>query len=108
MDEPTPDTEPPPTPAPATSAVGRSVLLALAIGISVAVAAIGVAYAIIAIPFYVLAQSEPDHGLNRPFIRHGLFGVALPVALLLGAAAGALVGVWYARGGRLPTDRTPE
>jgi len=106
MDEPLPEAEP--APEAAAGGIARSVLLALAIGFSVAVATIGVAYAIIAIPFYVLAQSEPDHGLDRPFIRHGLFRVALPVALLLGAGVGALVGVWYARGGRLPTDRTPE
>jgi hypothetical protein len=106
MDEPLPEAEP--APEVAAGGIARSVLLALAIGFSVAVATIGVAYAIIAIPFYVLAQSEPDHGLDRPFIRHGLFQVALPVALLLGAGVGALVGVWYARGGRLPTDRTPE
>jgi len=39
--------------------------------------------------------------------RTGLFMVALPFGLVAGIAAGVVVGVWYASGGRLPTDRTP-
>ena len=72
-----------------------------------AVATIGVVYAIIAIPFYVLAQSDRN-GLDRPFFRNGLIHWGIPIGVVLGVACGALVGVWYARGGRLPTDRTPE
>jgi hypothetical protein len=101
--------EPPASEAePRTTPLHRSVGLAVAVGTSVALATVAIAYSIIAIPLYVLAQSEPAHGLDRPFIRHGLFQVALPVGVLLGVGCGALVGLWYARGGRLPTDRTPE
>ena len=84
----------------------RSILLGLAIGIPVAVATMGVIYAIIAIPMYMLAQADP-HGLDRPVFRHALTGIALPLGAVIGLIIGSVVGVWYRRGGRLPTDRTP-
>jgi hypothetical protein len=84
----------------------RSLALGFAIGMPVAIAAIGVTYAIIAIPMYTLAQADP-HGLDRPFFRHALVRIALPVGAVIGLAIGSVVGVWYRRGGRLPTDRTP-
>ncbi|MEY2430610.1 MAG: hypothetical protein QOC92_335 [Acidimicrobiaceae bacterium] len=84
----------------------RSVALAFGIGVPVALAAIGLTYAIIAIPMYTLAQADP-HGLDRPFFRHALVRIALPIGALIGLAIGSVVGVWYRRGGRLPTDRTP-
>ena len=84
----------------------RSILLGLAIGAPVAIATMGVVYALIAIPMYMLAQADP-HGLDRPFFRHALTGIALPVGAAIGVIIGSVVGVWYRRGGRLPTDRTP-
>ncbi|MGH9187137.1 MAG: hypothetical protein ACRD0U_15175 [Acidimicrobiales bacterium] len=59
----------------------------------------------IAIPLDLLAQTDPD-GLDRPLIRSGMLTVALPAGLIVGIGAGVIVGLWYARGGRLPTDRT--
>jgi hypothetical protein len=94
-------------PDPQRPPVPRSIGLGLAVGLAVAIAAVGVAYSFIAIPTYLLAQSDPN-GLNRPFIRNALLYWGLPIGGLLGLACGALVGVWYGRGGRLPTDRTPE
>jgi hypothetical protein len=84
----------------------RSVALGFAIGIPVALAAAAVAYAIVAIPMYTLAQADP-HGLDRPFFRHALVRIALPVGAVIGLVVGSVVGVWYRRGGHLPTDRTP-
>lgn len=86
--------------------VRRSVLVGLAVGIPVALAAAAVTYAIVAIPMYTLAQADP-HGLDRPFFRHALVRIALPVGAVIGLVVGSVVGVWYRRGGRLPTDRTP-
>src|SRR5258705_11802304 len=86
--------------------VHRSVALGFAIGLPVALATIGVTYALIAIPMYALAQADP-HGLDRPFFRHALVRIALPAGLVVGVVLGALVGVWYGRGGHLPTDRNP-
>jgi hypothetical protein len=80
------------------------VLVAVAVGVAVALAAIAIGFSIIAIPLYALASTDPAHGVDRPFIRNGLLYVALPVGAALGIAAGSLVGVWYARGGRLPNE----
>lgn len=85
----------------------RSVLLGLGIGFGVAVAGIAIAFSIVAIPLFIVASTEPGSGLNRDLVRTGLFKVALPFGLVAGTAAGVLVGLWYARGGRLPRDRTP-
>jgi hypothetical protein len=90
------------TPAP----LRRSVLVGLAIGLGVGLATIGVAYAIVAIPAYALAQSDPN-GLDRPIIRDALFRIGLPAGVVVGLLIGVLVGVWYRRGGHLPTDRSP-
>ncbi|MGI8662942.1 MAG: hypothetical protein ACR2LQ_06990 [Acidimicrobiales bacterium] len=87
--------------------VVRSLALAAAVGAAIGLSVIGVVYAIIAIPLYALAQSDP-HGLDRPFFRHALVRIALPAGLVVGVLLGALVGVWYARGGHLPTDRNPN
>lgn len=85
----------------------RSVLLGLGIGMGVGVAGIAIAFSIVAIPIFIVASTEPGSGLNRDLVRTGLFKVALPFGGVAGVAAGILVGVWYARGGRLPRDRTP-
>ena len=84
----------------------RSVLLGLGIGTGVGVAGIAVAFSIIAIPLFIVASTEPGSGLDRSLVRRGLFQVALPFGLVAGIGAGVLVGIWYARGGHLPTDRT--
>jgi len=84
----------------------RSVLIALAIGVPVAIGAAAVTYGIIAIPMYTLAQADP-HGLDRPWFRHAMVRIALPIGAAIGLVVGSVVGVWYRRGGRLPTDRTP-
>ena len=85
----------------------RSVLLGLGIGFGVAVAAMALAFSIIAVPMFLLASTEGDSGLDRSLVRTGLFAIALPFGVLVGTVVGSIVGVWYARGGRLPTDRTP-
>lgn len=84
----------------------RSVALGLAIAVPIAIASAAVIYAIVAIPMYTLAQADP-HGLDRPFFRHALVRIALPVGAAIGLVIGSVVGVWYRRGGHLPTDRTP-
>lgn len=85
----------------------RSVLLGLAVGFGIAVAGVAIAFSIVAIPLFIVASTEPGSGLNRDLVRTGLFKVALPFGVLSGVAAGTLAGIWYARGGRLPSDRTP-
>lgn len=85
----------------------RSVLLGLGVGSGVGVAAVAIAFSIVAIPIFIVASTEPGSGLNRGLVRTGLFKIALPFGGITGLIIGILVGVWYARGGRLPTDRTP-
>jgi hypothetical protein len=85
----------------------RSVLFGLGIGTGVGVAGIAIAFSIVAIPLYIVASTEPGSGLDRSLVRRGLFQVALPFGIVAGIAAGVAVGIWYARGGRLPRDRTP-
>jgi hypothetical protein len=80
----------------------RPVLVSIAVGVGVGLCAIAIAFSFIAIPLYALARVEPGSGLDRPFIRDGLTHVAIPVGVVLGLIAGALVGIWYARGGHLP------
>jgi hypothetical protein len=63
----------------------------------------GLTYSVLAIPLYVLAQSDPN-GLDRPMIRTAFFRVAAPAGIVAGIAAGLAVGLWYRRGGRLPDD----
>jgi hypothetical protein len=75
------------------------------VGLVVALVVVAVLYSLLAIPFYALARfAEPGQGLDRPFIRDGITRFALPAGVLIGAACGAVVGVWHARGGRLPTE----
>jgi hypothetical protein len=84
----------------------RSMALGFAIAVPIAIASAAIIYAIVAIPMYTLAQADP-HGLDRPFFRHALTRIALPVGAAIGVLIGSVVGVWYRRGGHLPTDRTP-
>jgi hypothetical protein len=81
----------------------RGAWLVGAVGVGVGIAAAGLTYAVVAIPLYVLARSDPD-GLDRPMIRTAFFNVALPAGVVAGVVAGILVAVWYAKGGRLPED----
>lgn len=85
----------------------RAALVGLGMGVAVGLAAVGIAFSIVAIPMFVVASTEPGSGLNRHLVRTGLFQVAVPFGVVTGVVVGLLVGVWYARGGRLPTDRTP-
>lgn len=85
----------------------RSILVGVGIGLAVGLAAVAVAFSIVAIPLFLIASTEPGQGLDRDLVRKGLFGVAVPFGAVSGVAIGIAVGVWYARGGRLPTDRTP-
>jgi hypothetical protein len=77
--------------------------LIAAVGLGVGIAVAGLTYSVLAIPLYVFAQSDPE-GLDRPLIRTAFFNVALPAGLAVGTLAGVLVGLWYAKGGRLPDD----
>jgi riboflavin transporter FmnP len=85
----------------------RSVALGVAVGFGVAVAGIAIAFSIVAIPLFIVASTEPSSGLDRGLVRTGLFKVALPFGVVSGLVAGIAVGIWYARGGRLPRDRAP-
>jgi len=85
----------------------RSLLLGAGVGLGVGVAGMAIAFSIVAVPMFLLASTEGDSGLDRGLVRTGLFVVALPFGVLTGLVVGVVVGVWYARGGRLPTDRTP-
>lgn len=78
-------------------------LVGIGVGLGVAVAMVGIGVSIVAIPLFLLAQViEPGSRIDHPFLREGLLGWAVPVGLVLGVVSGAAVGVWYARGGRLP------
>jgi hypothetical protein len=81
--------------------------LGVAIGLAVMVASSAIAFSIVALPLFTLASTEPGNGVDRSLIRKGLFNVALPFGAVTGIAVGILVAIWYARGGRLPQDRTP-
>jgi hypothetical protein len=96
-----------PRPLPARSSRRRSILVGVGVGLAVGLSALAIAFSIIAIPMYALASFEPGKGLQRTTIRTGLLVVALPFGTLVGVATGIIVGIWKARGGHLPTDRTP-
>jgi hypothetical protein len=85
----------------------KAALLGISIAVGVGVAATAVAFSIVAVPMFLLASIDGDSGLDRDLVRTGLFSIALPLGALVGIVVGAVVGAWYARGGRLPTDRTP-
>jgi hypothetical protein len=84
----------------------RPLLLAAGVGLAVGLCVVAIGFSIVAIPLYMLARLEPGNGLDRPVVHNGLFYVALPLGAVLGAAAAGVVGVWYARGGRLPDGRS--
>jgi hypothetical protein len=91
----------PSTPTP----LRRSAGLAALVGVGIGLTTTAVLYALLAIPFYALARAtEGEEGLNRDFFRDGLMRIALPAGVVLGLLSGVLVGVWYARGGRLPDE----
>jgi hypothetical protein len=85
----------------------RSILVGTAVGLGVGLCGVAIAFSIIAIPMYALASFEPGKGLQRDTIRTGLLVVALPFGALVGLVTGITVGIWKAKGGRLPSDRTP-
>ena len=76
---------------------------ALALGLATALGTGALLYGLCAGPIYILAQIATD-GLDRPMFRNALLG-ALVLSAVLGAAIGAAVGIWFLRGGRLPSDR---
>jgi hypothetical protein len=84
----------------------RSVLLGFGIGLGVTVAAIAIVFTIVAIPMFLLSSGD-DAGIDADAVRRGLFGIAMPIGVLVGAVVGIAVGVWYSRGGELPTGRVP-
>jgi hypothetical protein len=94
----------PPSPGPRRPRL-RSVAVGTGVGLAVSVAGVAIAFSIVAIPLYLLASTDPDHGLDRDLVRQGLFYVALPFGVVGGLLSGLGVGVWYGRGGRLPTHR---
>lgn len=83
----------------------RAASLGLGVGLAVLLAGTAVAFSIVAIPLYMLASTDPDHGLDRDLVRKGLLYVALPFGLVSGVIGGVIVGTWYGRGGRLPRHR---
>jgi hypothetical protein len=83
----------------------RSALVGTGVGLAVTVAGVAIAYSIVAIPLYLLASTDPDHGMDRTLVRQGLLYVALPFGVLSGVLSGLAVGIWYGRGGRLPEHR---
>lgn len=77
----------------------------MGVGAAVAISMIGIGVSIVAIPLFLLAQVlEPGSRIDHPFLREGLLHWAIPVGLALGLVTGTAVGVWVARGGRLPDD----
>lgn len=81
----------------------RSLGIAALVALGIAAVCTAVTYSIVAMPFYALARAtEPGQGLDRPFVRDAITHWALPGSIVLGVAAGLVVGIWYARGGRLP------
>jgi hypothetical protein len=84
---------------------GRSVLLAIGVGLAIGLSVVAIVIAIVAIPLFALARfAEPERGLARPVIRDNLLHVAVPAGVIVGVLTGAVVGRWYKRGGRLPTE----
>jgi hypothetical protein len=59
--------------------------------------------ATVALPLFAFARvTEPEHGLNRPFVHTGLVDVAVPVGVVAGAVTGAVAARAYRRGTKLP------
>jgi hypothetical protein len=62
-------------------------------------------FGIVAMPLFALARfAEPGKGLDRPLVRDNLVHLALPAGAVAGVVVGAVVGRWYHRGGRLPSE----
>lgn len=85
----------------------RPVLRAAGLGVAVGVLLGATALAVVALPLLFFAQAvEPGQAMDRPLVRTGLLGVALPVSGVVGAVGGVASAVWYRRGGRLPREET--
>ena len=90
----------PPPESAARPPVGRSAAVGLFVGVTAAaVSVVGVA-----LPLFFLARAlDPARGTGRSFINRGLLAT-VPVALVIGVAAGVWAWVWHHRGGRLPRE----
>lgn len=81
----------------------RGVLVGVGVGMAVGATALAIGMSIVALPLFFLASVlEPGGRIDHPFLREGLLHWALPIGLVLGLVSGVTVGVWVARGGRLP------
>lgn len=61
----------------------------------------------VALPLFFFAEAvEPGRGVDRPLVRNGLLGVAVPAGVIGAVVGGALVGRWYHRGGTWPREET--
>jgi hypothetical protein len=88
-----------------TAALRRPWPRAIGIGALAGVAGFSFGLVAVALPLFGLARAlELQRGLGRPVIRDNLLLLALPVACVTALACGVLVGRWYRRGGRLPTE----
>jgi hypothetical protein len=78
---------------------------AVGVGLAAGITAAALALVFVALPLFFFARAaDPAHGTGRPFIRTGLVQVSIPLAALVGVAAGAAAGVWWRRGGQLPRE----
>jgi hypothetical protein len=81
----------------------RPISHSIAVGLVVAFMVTLIGVATVALPLFAFARvTEPEQGLNRPFVHTGLVDVAIPTGIVVGAAAGAVTSRWYRRGGKLP------
>jgi hypothetical protein len=84
---------------PATRPISRSI----AVGFVVALLVTLIGVATVALPLFAFARvTEPEHGLNRPFVHTGLVDVAIPAGVVAGAVTGAVAARAYRKGTKLP------
>jgi hypothetical protein len=89
----------------ATAAARRPWPRTIGVGALAGIAGFSFGLVAVALPLFGLARAlELQRGLGRPVIRDNLLLLALPVACVTALACGVLVGRWYRRGGRLPTE----
>lgn len=90
-------------PTAARRPLARSIALGVVMGMLLGAAVLGA----VALPLFFFAEAvEPGRGVDRPLVRNGLLGVAVPAGVLGAVVGGACVGRWYRRGGTLPREET--